>query len=66
MHMTHTGLEEDMFMPDEPMPFNDRPYFRRLLDFDDLVRRKGVIDATSGLRAETGRLRRSPTSPRTC
>jgi predicted DNA-binding transcriptional regulator YafY len=28
-----------MLTRNEPMPFNDRPYFRRLLDFDDLVRR---------------------------
>jgi predicted transcriptional regulator of viral defense system len=27
-----------MLTRDETMPFNDRPYFRRLLDFDDLVR----------------------------
>src|SRR5664280_261735 len=38
MHMPHTGLDEELLASDEPMPFNDRPYFRRLLDFDDLVR----------------------------
>jgi hypothetical protein len=31
-----------MLTRDETMPFNDRPYFRRLLDFDDLVRRGDV------------------------
>src|SRR5450759_1673362 len=34
MHMPHTGLDEELLAFDEPMPFNDRPYFRRLVDFD--------------------------------
>jgi predicted DNA-binding transcriptional regulator YafY len=29
------------------MPFNDRPYFRRLLDFDDLVRRGRPVTCES-------------------
>jgi hypothetical protein len=36
-------MEEDMFASVEPMPFNDRPYFRRLLDFDDLVKNGDVV-----------------------
>ena len=32
---------------DQPMPFNDRPYFRRLLDFDDLVRRGRPVTCES-------------------
>ncbi len=32
-------MEENLLPPDEPVTFNDRPYFRRLLDFDDAVRR---------------------------
>jgi predicted DNA-binding transcriptional regulator YafY len=39
MHMPYAGPEGEGLAFDEPMPFNDRPYFRRLLDFDDLVRR---------------------------
>jgi WYL domain len=45
--MTHTGLEEELLPSDEPMPFNDRPYFRRLLDFDDLVRRGRPVTCES-------------------
>jgi hypothetical protein len=30
------AVEGELQSPDEPMPFNDRPYLRRLLDFDDL------------------------------
>jgi predicted DNA-binding transcriptional regulator YafY len=45
--MTHTGLEEELLPSDEPMPFNDRPYFHRLLDFDDLVRRGRPVTCES-------------------
>jgi len=45
--MTHTGLEEELLPSDEPMPFNDRPYIRRLLDFDDLVRRGRPVTCES-------------------
>jgi predicted DNA-binding transcriptional regulator YafY len=47
MHMPHTGLDEELLPSDEPMPFNDRPYFRRLLDFDDLVRRGRPVTCES-------------------
>ena len=39
MHMCDYALVGELLPFDEFMPFNDRPYFRRLLDFDDLVRR---------------------------
>ncbi len=48
------GLEGELQSGDEPMPFNDRPYFRRLLDFDDLVRRgRPVTCETLAQRWET-------------
>jgi hypothetical protein len=47
MNMTHTGLGEELLASDESMPFNDRPYFRRLLDFDDLVRRGRPVTCES-------------------
>jgi predicted DNA-binding transcriptional regulator YafY len=37
--MTHIELDEGLLASEDTVPFNDRPYFRRLLDFDDLVRR---------------------------
>ena len=39
MHMADYAVEAGLLASDDTVPFNDRPYFRRLLDFDDLVRR---------------------------
>ena len=47
MHMPHTVLDDALTDSDALMPFNDRPYFRRLLDFDDLVRRDRAITCES-------------------
>ncbi len=41
------AVERELHTPDEVMPFNDRPYFRRLLDFDDLVRRGRPVTCES-------------------
>jgi predicted DNA-binding transcriptional regulator YafY len=40
-------MEENLLTHDETMPFNDRPYFRRLLDFDDFVRRGRPVTCES-------------------
>ncbi len=40
-------MEEDLLSPDGLMPFADRPYFRRLLDFDDFVRRGRPVTCES-------------------
>jgi hypothetical protein len=47
MQMTHAWLDEEVLASYESMPFNDRPYFRRLLDFDDLVRRGRPVTCES-------------------
>jgi hypothetical protein len=44
---TPNAVEGELLASDEPMPFNDRPYFRRLLDFDDLVRRGRPVTCES-------------------
>jgi predicted DNA-binding transcriptional regulator YafY len=40
-------MERDLLAEGESMPFNDRPYFRRLLDFDDFVRRGRPVTCES-------------------
>ena len=47
MHLGDYALVADLQSFDGPMPFNDRPYFRRLLDFDDLVRRGRPVTCES-------------------
>ena len=44
---TPNAVEGELQASDELMPFNDRPYFRRLLDFDDLVRRGRPVTCDS-------------------
>ena len=41
------AVERELHTFDEVMPFNDRPYFRRLLDFDELVRRGRPVTCES-------------------
>ena len=41
------AVEGDLHQPAEPVTFNDRPYFRRLLDFDDFVRRGRPVTCDS-------------------
>ena len=47
MYMADYALVEELLPSDGFMPFNDRPYFRRLLDFDDLVRRGRPVTCES-------------------
>ncbi len=45
--MPDNALVGELQSSDDLMPFNDRPYFRRLLDFDDLVRRGRPVTCES-------------------
>ena len=47
MHMRDPELEGELLASDETVTFNDRPYFRRLLDFDDFVRRGRPVTCES-------------------